>query len=54
VDDQNIHFLANQWSHHRQRVSAESPFPSEAEADINGMTFGQRMVDNKIAGLSLK
>lgn len=37
-----------------KEYSADSPFPSEREADIHGITFGQRIIDNKIAGLSLK
>lgn len=36
-----------------KEYSADSPFPSEAEADIHGITFGQRIIDNKIPGLSL-
>jgi hypothetical protein len=35
-----------------KEYSADSPFPSEAEADIHGITFGQRIIDNKIPGLS--
>jgi hypothetical protein len=37
-----------------KEYSADSPFPSEREADIHGITFGQRIIDNKVAGLSLK
>ena len=37
-----------------KEYSADSPFSSEREADIHGITFGQRIIDNKIAGLSLK
>jgi hypothetical protein len=37
-----------------KEYSADSPFTSEREADIHGITFGQRIVDNKIPGLSLK
>ena len=37
-----------------KEYSADSPFASEGEADIHGITFGQRIIDNKIAGLSLK
>ena len=37
-----------------KEYSADSPFASEREADIHGITFGQRIIDNKIPGLSLK
>lgn len=37
-----------------KEYSADSPFQSEGEADVHGITFGQRIIDNKIAGLSLK
>jgi len=37
-----------------KEYSADSPFTSERQADIHGITFGQRIVDNKIPGLSLK
>jgi hypothetical protein len=37
-----------------KEYSADSPFTSEREADIHGITFGQRIVDNKIPGLSLE
>ena len=37
-----------------KEYSADSPFRSEGEADIHGITFGQRIIDNKVAGLSLK
>lgn len=36
-----------------KEYSADSPFRSEAEADIHGITFGQRIIDKKIPGLSL-
>ena len=36
-----------------KEYSADSPFPLEAEADIHGITFGQRIIDKKIPGLSL-
>lgn len=36
-----------------KQYSADSPFPTEAEADIHGISFGQRIIDNKIPGLSL-
>jgi len=36
-----------------KEYSADSPFPSEAEADIHGITFGQRIIDKKIPGLLL-
>jgi hypothetical protein len=37
-----------------KEYSADSPFTSERQADIHRITFGQRIVDNKIPGLSLK
>ncbi len=36
-----------------KEYSADAPFPSETEADIHGITFGQRIIDAKVPGLSL-
>jgi hypothetical protein len=36
-----------------KEYSADSPFSSEREADIHGISFGQRIIDNKIPELSL-
>ena len=30
------------------------PYPTETEADIHGISFGQRIIDGKVVGLSLK
>jgi hypothetical protein len=37
-----------------KEYSADSPFLTEAEADTHGIAFGQRIIDNKITGLTLK
>ena len=33
--------------------SAENIYATEAEADLHGITFGQRIIDGKIPGLSV-
>jgi hypothetical protein len=34
--------------------SAENTFQTEEEADLNGITFGQRIIDGKVHGLSVE
>jgi hypothetical protein len=52
VDDQNTWQTGDLST--VKEYSADSPYPSEGEADIHGINFGQRIIDNKIPGLSLK
>lgn len=33
--------------------TAESVYQTEAEADLHGITFGQRIIDGKVPGLSI-
>ena len=33
--------------------SAENTYQTEAEADLHGITFGQRIIDGKVPGLSV-
>jgi hypothetical protein len=38
----------------RRQFSAETTCPSESEADVHGITFGHRIIDGKVPGLSVK
>jgi hypothetical protein len=33
--------------------SAENTYPTEEQADIHGSTYGQRIIDGKVPGLSV-
>ena len=33
--------------------SAENTYQTEADADLHGITFGQRIIDGKVPGLSV-
>jgi hypothetical protein len=33
--------------------TTDTPYQTESEADVHGITFGQRIIDGKIPGISL-
>ena len=45
------------WEHDGNTITrpfqTESTYPTEAEADTHGITFGQRIIDGEVTGLSV-